>query len=73
MICWNKIDDFHIEEPTALSLGKFDAAGQVSAIELAAGRLRQELQALESRRRERCRSYETIGVCAGLALAVILL
>ena len=24
MICWNKINDFHIEEPTALSLGKFD-------------------------------------------------
>ena len=24
MICWNKIEDFHIEEPTALSLGKFD-------------------------------------------------
>lgn len=21
MICWNKIEDFHIEEPTALSLG----------------------------------------------------
>lgn len=57
----------------SMSLGKFDAAGQVSAIELAASRLRQELQALESRRRERCRSYETIGVCAGLALAVILL
>ena len=57
----------------SMSLGKFDAAGQMSAITLAAGRFRQELQTLESRRRERCRSYETIGVCAGLALAVILL
>lgn len=57
----------------SLSLGTFDATGQVSAIELAATRLRQEFQALQARRRERCRSYETIGVCAGLALAVILL
>lgn len=24
MICWNDTKDFHIEEPTALSLGKFD-------------------------------------------------
>ena len=24
MICWNRIDEFHIEEETALSLGKFD-------------------------------------------------
>ena len=24
MICWNKIEDFHKEEQTALSLGKFD-------------------------------------------------
>lgn len=24
MICWNKIEQFHIEEETALSLGKFD-------------------------------------------------
>lgn len=57
----------------SMSLGKFDAAGQLSAIELAGARLRQELQALQSHRRERCRSYETIGICAGLALAVILL
>lgn len=57
----------------SLSLGKFDTAGQMSAITLASDRLRQQLQALEARRLERCRSYETIGVCAGLALAVILL
>lgn len=57
----------------ALSLGKFDAAGAASALELAQTRLRQELMVLDSHRRERCRSYQTIGVCAGLALAVILL
>lgn len=57
----------------ALSLGKFDANGAGAALELAESRLRQELMVLDSHKRERCRSYETIGVCAGLALAVILL
>ena len=36
-------------------------------------RLRAELAEVQAGSRARCRSYETIGICAGLALAVILL
>ena len=57
----------------AFSLGKFDLGGQVRAIELAQERLRAELAEAQAGSRARCRSYETIGICAGLALAVILL
>lgn len=57
----------------SVSLGKFDAQGQINALSLASERLRQQLATLEAGRKERCRSYETIGICAGLALAVILL
>ena len=57
----------------AFSLGKFDLGGQVRAIELALERLRAELAEVQAGSRARCRSYETIGICAGLALAVILL
>lgn len=57
----------------ALQLGKFDAAGTAGALDLASARLRHELQILDAHRRERCRSYETLGICTGLALAVILL
>ena len=57
----------------AFSLGKFDLGGQVRAIELAQERLRAELAEVQAGSRARCRSYETIGICAGLALAVILL
>ncbi len=57
----------------AFSLGKFDLGGQVRAIELAQERLRAELAEVQAGSRARCRSYETIGICAGLALAVMLL
>ena len=57
----------------AFSLGKFDLGGQVRAIELAQDRLRAELAEVQAGSRARCRSYETIGICAGLALAVVLI
>ena len=57
----------------AFSLGRFDLGGQRRAIELAQERIGQELQEVQAGSRARCRSYETIGICAGLAVAVILL
>ena len=54
-------------------MGRFDAAGQARSVALAADRLRLMLAELEAGKRARCRSYRTIGICAGLALAVILL
>ena len=55
------------------SLGEFDLDGQSRAVELALARLGSQLHRLEQGSGARRRSYATIGVCAGLAVAVILL
>jgi stage III sporulation protein AB len=55
-----------------LALGRFDVEGQCRSIELAERRLQKESDELEAKKRARCRSYETLGICAGLAIAVIL-
>ena len=55
------------------SLGQFGLEGQERAIALSIERLAALLERLEQGRAARCRSYATIGVCAGLAVAVILL
>lgn len=55
------------------SLGEFDLDGQSRALELALARLSSQLRRLEEGSSARRRSYATIGVCAGLAVAVILL
>lgn len=57
----------------SLSLGRFELEAQLAALEAAKRQITDELLELESQKRARCRSYETIGLCAGLALAVIFL
>ena len=57
----------------ALVLGKFDVEGQCRALDLASERIGRTIRELEDNRQERCRSYRTIGICAGFAVAVILL
>ena len=57
----------------SLSLGQLDLDGQERALALASERLSAQLRLLEQGRSARCRSYATIGICAGMALAVILL
>ena len=57
----------------SLGLGRFDLESQLAAIERAKGSITSVLLQLQAQKRARCRSYETIGICAGLALAVILL
>lgn len=57
----------------AMALGQFDAEGQTRAIELAECGIADRLADLEKDAASRCRSYRTLGVCAGLAIAVILL
>jgi len=56
-----------------MALGRFDVDGQCRAIELAEKRLQQELNALEQNQRARCRGYEAIGICTGLAVAIVLI
>ena len=54
-------------------LGRFTLERQLAAIEQAKTAVTMELLSLQAQKQARCRSYGTIGVCAGLALAVILL
>ena len=54
-------------------LGRFDLEGNVQALELAQARLQAELDALRTGGRARCWTYLTLGVCTGLAAAVILI
>ena len=55
------------------SLGNFDLNGQLRGIEAVR---RQALEALQNSvkdRDQRIRSYQTLGLCAGAALAILLL
>jgi len=55
------------------SLGKFDLAGQISGINFVKDACRENLNKLQKDKAERLRSYRTLGVCAGIALAILLL
>ncbi len=55
------------------SLGKFDLSGQISGLTLVMEACKENLQKLTKDRTERLRSYRTLGVCAGIALAILLM
>ena len=53
------------------SMGRFDLNGQLQGLK-AVGRLCLErLEALQCNRSDRLRSYQTLGLCAGAALAIL--
>ena len=53
------------------TLGRFDLEGQLSGLESNKIRARQVLNRLEENRSARLRSYQTLGLCAGAALAIL--
>lgn len=55
------------------SLGRFDLQGQLSGLEAARVQCRRELDDLTKDRDVRLRSYQTLGLCAGSALAILFL
>lgn len=55
------------------SCGKQDVLSQLRAIDLAERRMQLTLDVLQKEKNERCRTYRMIGICAGLAVAVILI
>lgn len=55
------------------TLGKYDLDGNLQALDLALGRLREEARQLQGSATARCKTYVTLGVCTGLAVAVILI
>ncbi len=53
------------------SLGHFDLEGQIRGMEAVRGFCRKELEDLSYNRDSRLRSYQTLGLCAGAALAIL--
>lgn len=54
------------------SLGRFDLAGQLKGLEAVRGECRRTLEDLLCNKDQRLRSYQTLGFCAGAALAILL-
>ena len=55
------------------SLGRFDLPGQLKGLEAARQMCRRNLDELTKNRDNRLRSYQTLGLCAGSALAILFL
>ena len=72
-------DAAHIEANRAAllellgSFGRYDLQGQLALIALTQTRIRDEQLWLDQDRRNRCRLYETLGVCTGLALMILVI
>lgn len=54
------------------SLGRLDLTGQVQGLQAVKAGCARELERLERNRDTRLRSYQTLGLCAGAALAILL-
>ena len=54
------------------SLGRYDLEGQLLGLQTVRKRTEESLGNIRRNRDERLRSYQTLGICAGTALAVIL-
>ncbi len=55
------------------TLGRFDLEGQLQGIQAVRRRCLDSLESIRKNRDERLRSYRTLGICGGAALAIILL
>ena len=55
------------------TLGRFDLPGQIQGIRAVGKRCEESLEIIRKNRDERLRSYQTLGICAGMALAIILI
>ena len=53
------------------SIGRFDMDGQLQGLESVRSECRRRLTPLETDRDARLRSYKTLGLCAGAALAIL--
>ena len=55
------------------SLGRFDLEGQIQGLQSVCSQCRQCLGQLQENRSDRLRSYQTLALCAGFGLAIILI
>lgn len=54
------------------TLGRFDAEGQLKGLEATRKEARRQLELLSKNQTERSRSYKTLALCAGAAVAILL-
>ena len=54
-------------------LGKYDMDSQLLAVDAARHRTEDALFTLEQERKQRAKTYEVLGVCAGLSLVILLI
>lgn len=54
-----------------MSMGRFDAEGQIQGLEAVRAYCREELEMMAVNREARLRSYQTLGLCTGAALAIL--
>ena len=55
------------------SLGRFDMDGQLRGLENTRMLCRKELEALSQHRDQRLKNYQTLAICSGVALAILLI
>lgn len=55
------------------SFGRFGVSEQLRLIDLTLEKVQAALAQLDTDKKQRCRCYETLGICAGLAIAVLVL
>lgn len=66
-----QIGTVEIAKDMGRTLGRFDLDGQLRGLEYARQECRRRLEALSENRDVRLRSYQTLGLCAGAALALL--
>lgn len=64
-------DAVSVVESLGKTLGRFDLDGQIRGLESARQDCRRALECLTENRDVRLRSYQTLGLCAGAALAIL--
>jgi len=60
-------------EAMGRSLGAFDISGQLLQLNAVEESCRKELERLQSGKEDRLRNYQTLGLCAGAAVAILLI
>ena len=63
---------FAIAQQLGMNLGKFDLPGQLRGVERIRMLCGEKLEKLTQNKESRLRSYRTLGLCAGAALAILL-
>lgn len=64
---------FHGLDTLGKTLGRFDLSGQLKGLEAVRQECRLNLEKLSKNQDVRLRSYQTLGLCAGAAIAILLI